>query len=101
MQRLVTQGLSLEAIAHERGRQLSTVTGTIAVMIEAGEVEYREEWVAPARRAQIEEVCGRLGTQWLKPIKAALPEEFTFEEIRLVVAKLRREAALKAGREAG
>jgi hypothetical protein len=28
--------------------------------------------------------------QWLKPLKESLPPEVTFEEIRLVVARLRR-----------
>jgi len=29
--------------------------------------------------------------QWLKPLKEALPSEITHDEIRLVVARLRRE----------
>jgi hypothetical protein len=29
--------------------------------------------------------------QWLKPLKEALPADISFEEIRLVVADLRRE----------
>jgi len=95
--RLVAEGLSLAEIAQRRGRQLSTVSGTIAVMVEAGDLEYRDDWVAESKRRQIEEACGRLGTQRLKPLKAALPPEITFEEIRLVVAKLRREAASASG----
>jgi ATP-dependent DNA helicase RecQ len=90
--RLVEEGLSPAEIAMRRGRQLSTVVGTIAVMVEAGDFEYRDEWVPSSKRAQIEEACHRLGTQWLKPLKAALPDEISFEEIRLVVAKLRRES---------
>jgi ATP-dependent DNA helicase RecQ len=90
--RLVAEGLSLAEIAMRRGRQLSTVVGTIAVMVEAGDFEYRDEWVAANKRIQIEQACQRLGTQWLKPLKAALPDEISFEEIRLVVAKLRRES---------
>ena len=95
--RLVAEGLSLNEIAQRRGRQLSTVAGTIAVLIEAGDLQFRDEWVAEAKRRQIEEVCGRLGTQWLKPLKVALPAEITFEEIRLVVAKLRHQAAAGSG----
>ena len=95
--RLVAEGLSLAEIAQRRGRQLSTVAGTIAVMVEAGDLEFHDDWVAEPRRQQIEEACQRLGTQWLKPLKAALPAETTFEEIRLVVAKLRRQAALASG----
>jgi ATP-dependent DNA helicase RecQ len=92
--RLLAEGCSLEEIAQRRGRMLATVAGTIAVMVEAGELEFREEWVAPEKRARIEEACRQTGLQWLKPIMAALPEEITFPELRLVVAKLRRQEAV-------
>ena len=39
----------------------------------------------------IAEVVGRLGAQWLKPLREALPAEITYEQIRLVVAWARRE----------
>jgi hypothetical protein len=42
------------------------------------------------RTAIIEAACAQLGLEWLKPLKEALPPEITFEEIRLVVARLRR-----------
>jgi hypothetical protein len=35
--------------------------------------------------------CARIGTERLNPIKAALPQEITLDEIRLVVARLRRQ----------
>jgi ATP-dependent DNA helicase RecQ len=88
---LLAEGCSLEEIAQRRGRMLATVAGTIAVMVEAGDLDFREEWVSPEKRARIEEVCQKIGLQWLKPIMAALPQEITFPELRLVVAKLRRE----------
>jgi ATP-dependent DNA helicase RecQ len=89
--RLLAEGCSLEQIAQRRGRMLATVAGTIAVMVEAGDLEFREEWVPPEKRARIEEACRKIGLQWLKPIMAALPEDITFPELRLVVAKLRRQ----------
>ena len=48
-------------------------------------------WIDDSKRASIEEACSRLGMEWLKPIKEALPPEITYEEIRLVAARLRRE----------
>jgi hypothetical protein len=39
---------------------------------------------------KIEEACARLGLMRMRTIKDALPPEFTFEEIRLVAAHLRR-----------
>lgn len=32
-----------------------------------------------------------MGMQWLRPLKVCLPEEFTYDEIGLVVAQLRWE----------
>jgi ATP-dependent DNA helicase RecQ len=89
--KLLMEGCSLEEVAQRRGRMLATVAGTIAVMVESGELEFRDEWVASEKRARIEEACRQVGLQWLKPIMAALPQEITFPELRLVVAKLRRQ----------
>jgi len=43
----------------------------------------------------IEAACARAGIERLKPAKDILPPEITYDEIRLVVAKLRREESLK------
>jgi ATP-dependent DNA helicase RecQ len=91
--KLLAEGCSLEEIAQRRGRMLATVAGTIAVMVEAGDLQFREEWVPIEKRARIEDVCRQIGLQWLKPIMAALPNDISFPELRLVVAKLRREEA--------
>jgi len=93
--RLLRQGKSMVEIATLRQRQLSTVANTIATLVEQGEVEFDDTWVDVNRRSVIEAACGRLGTQWLKPLKEALPPEVTYEEIRLVVARLRRLESLK------
>ena len=88
--RLIVEGKSLAEIASIRQRQLSTVANTVATLVEQGDVEFDEKWVDANRRAVIEAACASLGTQWLKPLKEAVPPEVTFEEIRLVVARLRR-----------
>ena len=87
--RLLGEGKTFTEIAEIRGRQFATVIHTVADLIEKGRVEYRREWVGAARHAQIEEVVERVGAQWLKPIREALPEDVTFDQIRLVVAYLR------------
>ena len=92
--KLLAEGCSLEEIALRRGRMLATVAGTIAVMVEAGQLEFREEWIAAEKRARIEEACRQVGLKWLKPIMAALPQDITFPELRLVVAKLRRQESI-------
>jgi ATP-dependent DNA helicase RecQ len=90
---LLKEGKSLAEIATARGRQVSTVTNTVAMLIEAGEVEFSSEWINPERLSVIEAACSRLkdqGYQRLKPLKQMLPPEITYEEIRLVVARVRR-----------
>jgi ATP-dependent DNA helicase RecQ len=89
--RLLSEGRSFEEIAQLRDRQLTTVIGLVADLVEKGKLKFDLGWVDKEKRIIIEEVCARLGLQWLKPIKEAVPPEITFEEIRLVVADLRRE----------
>jgi ATP-dependent DNA helicase RecQ len=91
--RLLAEGKSFDEIAQIRGRRLETVINMVADLVETGRLEYRMEWVGEAGHRQIEEVVRRLGPQWLKPLREALPAEFTFEQIRLVVAFVRREDA--------
>jgi ATP-dependent DNA helicase RecQ len=88
--RLLAEGRSFQEIAQLRDRQLATVIGLVADLVEKGTLKFAPEWVDKESRDQIEEACARLGLQWLKPLKEALPAEITFEEIRLVVADLRR-----------
>ena len=63
----------------------------MAELVEKGEVEFQAGWVDKDRLAIIEAACAQLGTEWLKPLKESLPPEITYDEIRLVVARLRRE----------
>jgi ATP-dependent DNA helicase RecQ len=87
---LLRQGKTLSEIALLRQRQLNTVVNAVAMLVEQGQVPFDEKWVDANRRSIIEAACARLGIQWLKPLKESLPPEVTFEEIRLVVARLRR-----------
>ena len=89
--RLVREGRTFDEIATLRERQRTTVINAVACLVESGEIEFDDRWVDAARRTQIEAACAKHGTQWLKPLKDALPAEFTFDDIRLVVARLRRE----------
>ena len=93
---LLTQGKTIAEIAKLRERQTSTVVGTVATLVEAGAIAFDSAWVESGRVLQIEMACARLGTQWLKPLKEALPADIPMEEIRLVVAKLRRKQATES-----
>jgi ATP-dependent DNA helicase RecQ len=87
--RLLAEGRTLEEIAQIRGRQLSTIVSAVAKLLEAGEIEFRADWIGKEKQSVIEAACAQLGLQWLKPLKDALPPEMTYDEIRLVVARLR------------
>ena len=92
--RLLNEGKSLEEIAQIRGRQMSTVVNAVASLVESGDVDFRPEWIDRNKLAVIEAACAKVDIaqlERLKPLKDALPPEITYEEIRLVVARLRRE----------
>jgi ATP-dependent DNA helicase RecQ len=89
--RLLGAGHSFEDIAKIRGRQLSTVVNAVANLVERGDLEFEPGWIDRNKQAVIEAACARLGVNGLKPLKDALPPEITYDEIRLVVARLRRE----------
>jgi ATP-dependent DNA helicase RecQ len=89
--RLLAAGKTFEEIAQIRGRQVTTVVNAVANLVENGLLEFQQAWIDPTRQSVIEAACGQLGLERLKPLKDALPPEITFDEIRLVVARLRRE----------
>jgi ATP-dependent DNA helicase RecQ len=86
---LLRKGHTLAEIAALRGRKVSSVIALVADLIERGETEFQENWMLPERHDQIFQACAQVGTEWLKPIKEALPEEVTYDEIHLVVAEFR------------
>ena len=96
--RLIREGKTFEEIASARGRQLSTVINSVAGLVEAGELEFSPEWMDPSKLSVIEAACMRAGIDQLhrlKPLKDVLPPEISYDEIRLVVARCRRELSRK------
>jgi ATP-dependent DNA helicase RecQ len=92
--RLLAEGKSFEEIAQLRERQISTVINSVAGLVESGDVEFRPEWIDRNRLAVIEAACAKVDIaqlERLRTLKDALPPEITYEEIRLVVARLRGE----------
>ena len=89
--RLLVAGNSFEDIAKIRGRQLSTVVNAVANLVERGDLEFQAAWIDRNKQAVIEAACAKLGINGLKPLKDSLPREITYDEIRLVVARVRRE----------
>ncbi|MGA6982767.1 MAG: RecQ family ATP-dependent DNA helicase [Candidatus Sulfotelmatobacter sp.] len=93
--RLLNEGRTLEEIALARGRQISTVVSAVANLIETGVVDFQEKWVSREKQSVIEAACAKAGTNFLKPLKDVLPPEITYDEIKLVVGKWRRDEAVK------
>jgi len=93
--RLLAEGRSFEEIAQIRGRQPGTVVNMVADLVEKGKLAYRVEWVGEENHRRIEEAVERLGSQWLKPLREALPADIAYEQIRLVVAFVRANSPLQ------
>jgi hypothetical protein len=64
-------------------------------LVESGQLEFKEEWVDKTKLSIIAAACEKVGVEWLKPLKESLPPDITYEEIRLVVARERRERAAR------
>jgi len=88
---LLAEGRTFDEIAAIRGRQRSTIVSLISDLVERGELKFQPEWVNQKKQNKIVDACAKLGLSKLTPIKEALPPGFTYEEIRLVVAHLRRQ----------
>jgi ATP-dependent DNA helicase RecQ len=88
--RLIEARKTLDEIAEIRGRRRSTIVSMVSDLVERGLVEFQPAWIEERRRRQIEAVAADLGLEKFTPIKEALPPDFTYDEIRLVVAHLRR-----------
>jgi len=93
--RLLAEGRSFEDIAKIRGRQVTTVVNAAANLVEKGDIEFQPAWLDRNKQAVIEAACAKLGIEWLKPLKESLPPEISYDEIRLVVGKVRREVRVR------
>ncbi|MEC4985474.1 MAG: DNA helicase RecQ [Oscillatoria sp. PMC 1068.18] len=89
---LYQQGLNLEEIAHQRLFATSTIATHLAQLIEFGEINEIERLVTPERQEKIKAAIAILGNQALRPLREFLGAGYTYEEIRLVVACLRRDS---------
>jgi len=90
--RLLAEGRTIDEIAGIRGRQRSTIVSLVSALVERGEVEFQPSWVDEEKENQIQKACAEFGIEKLASLKEALPPEFMYDEIRLVVARLRWQA---------
>ena len=79
-------GLDVAAIAQARNLSPTTITGHLCTLLEAGEDIAIDRLVPPDRYSIIAAALAQTDTTALKPIKEALGDAYTYDEIRLVQA---------------
>ena len=90
---MFSNGMSIEDIANERGLTRVTIEGHLIDCLEKGMDLNLEKYVHTEYRDEILKVIHEIGTEKLKPIKEALPEEVSYFDIRyyIAVSKLNKE----------
>ncbi len=90
---MFSNGMSIEDIVNERGLTRITIEGHLIDCFEKGMDLNLEKYVHTEYRDEILKAIEEIGTEKLKPIKEALPEEVSYFDIKYYVAvtKLKRE----------
>jgi ATP-dependent DNA helicase RecQ len=87
---LYQAGLSLEAIAQQRNLRRTTVVGHIAALLEAGEAIHLDDFVTPERQTAIRQALAKANSPYLNDVRNLLDESYSYDDIRLVRATIRR-----------
>jgi len=87
---LYKQGRSIKKIAEERSLNPRTIINHLAELIEAGETVDVEPLIQPGHYEIIVDALQQVGSELLKPVKEFLGDEYSYEEIQLVRAAMRR-----------
>jgi len=91
---LYRRGLDLETIANESGRSIRTIVDHLCSLLEAGEDVDLTRLIPPERHMAIYAAWQEIGDGFLRPVKDVLGDEYSFDEIKLVRAAMRRSQAL-------
>lgn len=85
------EGKSIEAIAEQRGLSPATITSHLADLVAAGEIDGIDEWVDDVTLGRIRRAAngGPIGP--LGPLREALGENVSYEQLHLARAYLNRE----------
>jgi ATP-dependent DNA helicase RecQ len=84
-------GKSLDEICELRSLTRATVADHLVAMMNEGVKPELERLVSAERQKSILSALDKAGTSKCKPIKETLPEDFSYEEIRLVLASIQPE----------
>jgi ATP-dependent DNA helicase RecQ len=88
---LYKQRLTMREIAQKRGMAVSTIASHLEKLILDGEDISVDSIVDPEKQQRIMQTLKELGMQALSPVKEKLGDGYSYEEIRLVRAKMMRE----------
>lgn len=88
---LYKQGTSPDEIAKQRGLNKSTIINHLAEAYTQGADLDIPKMVTPKKQQAIKEVIEKLGDEKLAPIKFKLGDDYSYDEIRIVQAMLKRE----------
>ncbi len=94
---LYHQGLSIDEIALQRNLKSTTILEHLIELIEANEAVDINSFVVSERCRVIEEAFQQCGDGFLKPVKELLGDDYSYDEIKLVRAHLRRCATQMQG----
>lgn len=84
---LFKAGKTIAEISSERRLSTNTIELHLAHFVGSGDIGV-QEFVEPHRRREIESAIDKVGKGLLTPIKNELGEDYSFEEIKMVVAHL-------------
>jgi len=88
---LYKQRLTMHEIAQKRDMAVSTIASHLEKLILDGEDISVDSLVEPKKQQHIKQALEELGMQTLSPVKEKLGDRYSYEEIRLVRAKMMSE----------
>ena len=88
---LVNQGLSLEGVAEERGISETTIRSHLERFVqEGGQIDLEHLMPSDDRRIKIEAAFKEMGEARLTPVRDALGDDYTWEELAVVRMGIRQ-----------
>src|SRR3989304_1219784 len=87
---LYRQGLTIGEIAQKRGLTITTIVSHLERLVLEGEDISIDSFITPERQLHIKQALEEQGAEFLSPVREKLGEGYSYEEIRLVRAKMNK-----------
>src|SRR3972149_3913346 len=88
---LYRQGLTIGEIAQKRGLTITTIVSHLERLVLEGEDISIDSFITPERQLHIKHALEEQGAEFLSPVREKLGEGYSYEEIRLVRAKMNKQ----------